>query len=212
MIWLDAHQFRPTLAAMMSHRSIHAPYWRGALLALATLAVSAACNKAIMDMPKPPDPEEISPFDPNKLELFYQLSPEQTESLLKNNRDITIIDLRAPEDFSAAHIAGAINMPFPSDAFEPEAMKLDPGAKILIYGYLGLFVVNEKVAMDAVKILRTANYRNVYWLSDGYPAWIAAGKPVVDLTGKVVESPPQGPMPEEIAEPTSPGGAPIMVK
>jgi rhodanese-related sulfurtransferase len=160
------------------------------------------------NMPKPPDPDKIAPFNVDKLELFYQLSAEQTESLLKNNRDITIIDLRAPEHFAAAHIAGAVNIPFPSATFETEAKKLDPGAKILIYGYLGMYVINDLVAMDAVKMLRIADYRNLYWLADGYPAWIEAGKPVVDMAGNVVESPPLGPMPEEIPDPNSPGGDP----
>jgi rhodanese-related sulfurtransferase len=197
---------------MMWKRIFFARGTCGAALAVVCSGFSGGCDQTVQSMPKPPDPDQMAPFSADTLELFYQLSPAQTESLLKNNRDITIIDLRAPEHFAAAHIARAINIPFPSDTFEAEAKKLDPGAKILIYGYLGMYAIDEKVAMDAVKMLRIADYRNLYWLADGYPAWIAAGKPVVDLAGNIVESPPQGPMPEEIADPTTPGGAPKMVK
>ncbi|MCB1089011.1 MAG: rhodanese-like domain-containing protein, partial [Verrucomicrobiae bacterium] len=142
-------------------------------------------------------------FDPEKLELFYQLSPDQAENLIKNNRDVVIIDLRAPEDFAPAHLAGAINIPWPTDTYEAAAKKFDPGAKILICGYLSSYAIEEKGAMEAVKILRDADYRNLYWLTDGYPAWIQAGKPVVDMEGKVVENPPLGPMPEETEDPAA---------
>lgn len=139
--------------------------------------------------------KEFPPFDPNRLELFYELTVDNTLSLLKNNHDIIIVDFRAPEHFLAAHIAGAINIPFPAPDFEAKVKSLDPGAKILIYGYSPEFLIDDQDAMDGIWILRRADYRNLYWMRDGYPGWIQSGNPVVDSDGKVVESPPLGPMP-----------------
>lgn len=177
-------------------------------LAVSISLFCGGCNKALEHIPDAPDPDEIEPFDPNKLELFFQLSVEQAASMLKNNRDAVIVDIRRPEHFAAAHLAGALNYPAPSETFDQDIMALDPGAKILIYGYSGDYAIDEYYSIDAVNILRMADYRNIYWMPDGYPGWIEAGMPVVDSEGKTVADPPLGPMPEVLPDPAAAPAAP----
>jgi rhodanese-related sulfurtransferase len=189
----------------MSARRFPFPIIFSGLLAIPAL-FCVQCRQPDVVVPPPPDPEEIEPFDPAKLRLFYELTIDQAESFLKNNGDIIVIDIRAPEHFAAAHIAGARNIPAPSDAYESTVRTLDPGAKILIYGYSSDFMIDEFNAMDAVNVLRKADYRNLYWMTQGYPAWIQSKKPVVDAQGKPVADPPLGPMPEP--KPEEAGKAP----
>lgn len=191
----------------MSTRRSSFPFVISALLVAPALLL-VQCRKAEVAVPPPPDPEEIEPFDPAKLRLFYELTIDQAESFIKNNADTVIIDLRAPEHFAAAHIAGARNIPAPSDAYENAVLTLDPGAKILIYGYSTDYLIDESNAMDAVNVLRKADYRNIYWMTHGYPAWIQAKKPVIDAQGKPVANPPLGPMPEPKPEDAVSGKAP----
>lgn len=179
----------------MSARRFPFPTLVSGLLAVPAL-FCVQCRQSEVVVPPPPDPEEIEPFDPAKLRLFYDLTIDQAESFLKNNGDIVIIDIRASEHFAAAHIAGARNIPAPSDAYESTVLTLDPGAKILIYGYSPDYRIGESDSMDAVNVLRKANYRNIYYMTDGYPAWIAAKKAVVNAQGQPVADPPIGPMPE----------------
>lgn len=140
--------------------------------------------------------ETIPPFDPEKLELFYELTVDQAESLIKNARDIVIVDIRQPDHFAAAHLAGARSLPFPSRSFQKELESLGPHTKILIYGYSRDYMLEEKNAMDAINVLRALDFRTIYFLTDGYPGWIESKKPVVDLEGRLVAEPPKGPMPE----------------
>lgn len=173
------------------------------LILFVALLAGAGCDHSHSAIKQ--NAKDIAPFDPNHLELFYELTVDNTVSLLKNNRDIVIVDFRAPEHFSVAHIAGAINIPFPAPDFEAKVKALDPGAKILIYGYSPDLLIGELNTMDGIWILRRADYRNLYWMRDGYPGWIQAGLTVVNSDGQTVENPPLGPMP--VVLPTTEGAS-----
>lgn len=54
---------------------------------------------------------------PKKAKKFFEAKmnfttgPVELNQMIKDNEDINIIDVRAPEDFAQGHIPGAINLP-----------------------------------------------------------------------------------------------------
>jgi len=43
--------------------------------------------------------------------MNFTTGPVELNQMVKDNEDINIIDVRAPEDFAQGHIPGAINLP-----------------------------------------------------------------------------------------------------
>ena len=144
-------------------------------------------------------------YDPDTLRLYFDLSEEHAETLIANNRQLVIIDIRAPEHYAAAHIANAINVPFHrAPDFLEKMRQFNRGTKLLIYGYSPDYLIDEQNSHDAIRLLRQDLFRDLYFLTAGYAAWIQAGKPVVDAQGQVVAEPPLGPMPEPLPETVPP--------
>ncbi|HEY9444463.1 MAG TPA: metalloregulator ArsR/SmtB family transcription factor [Gemmatimonadales bacterium] len=86
--------------------------------------------------------------------------------------DVTLLDVRPADEFTAGHIAGAISIPV--DQLTARAATLPRGKKIVAY-CRGPYCV---MAVDAVQLLRRRGYR-ARRLTDGVPGWRARGYPVV---------------------------------
>lgn len=188
----------------MSRKPASAPI--AALFGLTAFAlIGSGCGgPAETDAAAPVRPTGIA-YDPNTLRLYFDLSEEHAETLIANSRELVIIDIRDPEHYAAAHIANAINVPFyRSTDFLEKMQQFDRGTKLLIYGYSPDYLVDEQNSHDAIRLLRQDLYRDLYFLTAGYAAWIQAGKPVVDAQGQPVAEPPLGPMPEPVPETAAP--------
>ena len=86
------------------------------------------------------------------------------------------IDPRVKEAFEAAHIAGAVSMPFGSGMFEDKARETLDGRKpILVYGD----GFQDILADAASKRLIQLGYQDVYTLRGGIQQWEADGYEVV---------------------------------
>lgn len=87
------------------------------------------------------------------------------------NGDVEVLDVRPPDEFGMAHIAGAINIPL--TALKRKLAALDPNKEIVAY-CRGPWCV---LSFEAVALLRAKGYR-VRRLEDGLPEWKAASLPV----------------------------------
>ena len=117
---------------------------------------------------------------------FERLTLEQADSLIKNNRDLLILDMRAPETYAAAHLRGAVNLPSSSDQLNAYLEPLDRKTKVFGYGDL------NPETFNGILRVREMGFLDVFWLSFGYSSWVDAGKPVYDAEEK--------PVPKETAE------------
>ncbi|UCE88640.1 MAG: metalloregulator ArsR/SmtB family transcription factor [Pseudomonadota bacterium] len=101
------------------------------------------------------------------------LEPIPRTELLSRVREglVTVIDVRPPEEYSAGHLPGALNIPLAE--LERELGQLDSDQEIVAY-CRGPHCV---LAFDAVARLR-AQGLNARRLEDGYPEWRTAGLPV----------------------------------
>lgn len=64
---------------------------------------------------------------------FESLSPQEASALLKNNKNITLLDVRTPEEFAQEHIKGAMLIPVQILNSNLSKLSKDKGKKILVY-------------------------------------------------------------------------------
>lgn len=161
------------------------PFLGGLATAALTLMLGA-CNPALEAIPDAPDPEEIPPSDPYRIALSYSLNADQTENLLKNNRELHVFDLRNAEAYAAGRLPRAISLPWPSEGYNATIEALDRKEKVLAYGDM------TSDQYGGFLRLRELGFLDTYWLAYGFPAWVDGGKGVVDGEGN--------PVPREVAE------------
>lgn len=98
------------------------------------------------------------------------LTPQQVKAAL-DAREILLIDVREPDEFTAEKIAGALNVPL--STFNPSALP-DAAGKTIVLQCAG----GKRSAM-AVDNCRKAAQAIETHLAGGLAAWKAAGLPTV---------------------------------
>jgi rhodanese-related sulfurtransferase len=145
--------------------------------ALAPL-LSVSCNPSAKLIPEAPAADEIEPFDPRKMQLFYTLNIVQSISLLKNHPNTVIIDVRTPEEFAEGHLTNALNFDVEFEGFRQEVETLDRGSKILVCGS-GKNTKAIRTADGALSRMKTMGFRDVNRMTGGFEGWLEAGQPFV---------------------------------
>lgn len=93
------------------------------------------------------------------------VTAEEAYQLIKDNKDILVIDVRTPQEYKSGHIAGAKNIPvneISSRIGELEKYKEKP---ILVHCASG------SRSPKAVNILQKNDFKNVYHLNRGLLQW-----------------------------------------
>jgi rhodanese-related sulfurtransferase/DNA-binding transcriptional ArsR family regulator len=91
------------------------------------------------------------------------------------NGEVTILDVRPPEEFAAGHIPGALSVPLPELAKRLSEL---PRRREVVAYCRGPYCV---LAVEAVKLLRRKGFKAVR-LEDGVLDWAALGLPVESKT------------------------------
>lgn len=101
------------------------------------------------------------------------LEPVSRAELLERaaRGDVTIVDVRPPEEFAAGHLPGALNVPLAE--LEARRGKLPRGREVVAY-CRGPYCV---LAFEAVARLRAGGHA-ARRLEGGFPEWKSAGLPV----------------------------------
>ncbi len=86
--------------------------------------------------------------------------------------DLVILDIRTPEEFAAGHLAGAINVDYYASDFEAQLGELDTSVPYVMYCNSGNRSSNALPLMDSI------GFEEVYELDGGIQAWYSAGHPV----------------------------------
>lgn len=92
---------------------------------------------------------------------------------LLERSDVTVLDLRTPEEFAVAHLAGARLVNYNSPDFARELARLDRSRTYLIHCASG------RRSTAALKTFRELGFQRVIHLDGGLRAWQGAGLPVV---------------------------------
>jgi len=67
---------------------------------------------------------------------FESISPKQAYDLLKNDTNITLLDVRTSDEFSKEHIEGSILIPV--QELSENLVKLDKEKKVIVYCHSGM--------------------------------------------------------------------------
>ncbi|WP_298282231.1 rhodanese-like domain-containing protein, partial [Acidocella sp.] len=84
--------------------------------------------------------------------------------ILAARGDFTLIDIRAPDEFAAGHIKGAVNLTVPQLLSPDEVVKLRRMPQVILYG------TNSAAAAQAAVLLRLSGVAAMA-LSGGVQAW-----------------------------------------
>ncbi|MCP4309008.1 MAG: rhodanese-like domain-containing protein [bacterium] len=86
--------------------------------------------------------------------------------------DMLVLDIRTPEEFAGGHLTGAINVDYYADDFEAQLRHLDLEVPYVMYCNSGNRSSNALPVMDSI------GFTEVYELDGGIQAWYSAGLPV----------------------------------
>jgi rhodanese-related sulfurtransferase len=109
-------------------------------------------------------------------QIFKDISVQEALELIEKNKtnpDFKILDVRTPEEFKAGHIENAVNLDFYSVSFKEELDKLDKENSYFIYCRTG------NRSGQAMTIMESLSFKEVYNLSGGISDWITSGIPIV---------------------------------
>lgn len=100
------------------------------------------------------------------------ISPQDVRKQQETNPAPLLIDVRAPEEFAAGHVAGAVHIP----AGElPDRLQEIPQDRLAV-PYCNMAHRGSSRSEGAAALLRESGY-DAQALEGGYPAWEAAGYP-----------------------------------
>jgi phage shock protein E len=102
----------------------------------------------------------------------YGLVTPQQAAELATDSDITVIDVRTPEEFAEGHIEGAMMIDFSAPDFADRVAELDPEQEYLVYCRSG------NRSGQAVAIMRKLGFDRVFDMEGGTVAYAAAGLPL----------------------------------
>lgn len=86
--------------------------------------------------------------------------------------NITVLDVRTPEEYAQGHIPGAKLMDFHGENFAEELKALDPKANYVVYCASG------NRSNKAAQMMQSENFQNVSNVLGGFQAWQSQGLPV----------------------------------
>lgn len=114
------------------------------------------------------------------LEKRGEMEPVDRDVLVSRIRsgEVTLLDVRPPEEFEAGHIPGAVSVPLAD--LEARLAELPHDREVVAY-CRGPYCV---LAVQAVEVLRAKGFRAIR-MEEGVPDWRARGLPVEVATKEV---------------------------
>jgi rhodanese-related sulfurtransferase len=100
------------------------------------------------------------------------LNPKQFSDKLATTKNITLLDVRTPGEFSEGHIKSAVNADWNGGGFESIVSGYDKSKNYFLYCRSG-----HRSGL-AAEWMRTHGFKNVFELNGGISAWQSASLPV----------------------------------
>lgn len=93
-------------------------------------------------------------------------------ALIKENKDVIVLDIRTPKEYAGGHIAGAKNIDFYADDFGKQLAQLDKSKTYLVHCASG------GRSTKSLEQFQALHFKSVIHLDGGFKAWEKAGNPV----------------------------------
>jgi rhodanese-related sulfurtransferase len=95
------------------------------------------------------------------------LPPAEFKQQLSAATNAYLLDVRTPDEYSAGHIEGAININYNAPDFKAQIEKLDKSRPVFLYCAIG------GRSSKASKLLNEAGFKRIVDLKGGYNGWKA---------------------------------------
>jgi rhodanese-related sulfurtransferase len=102
-----------------------------------------------------------------------KLSPDDFEKLIKTDKTVQLVDVRAPQEVANGQIEKAVNINIADADFQAKMSQLDKTKPVAVY--CGAGVRSGKAAA----MLKTLGFTKIYDLQGGMGAWKGQNKAVV---------------------------------
>ena len=112
-----------------------------------------------------------APAEP-KEQAVKALTPDEAEKLINQRKDIIVLDVRLPEEYTEGHIPGAKNLSFIDLDFK-ERLKEFEGKPVIVHCAAGVR------STKAINVMKFRNFPELYHLETGIKGWKEAGKELV---------------------------------
>ncbi len=118
------------------------------------------------------------------------LDAAQALELLSAEKDVIVLDVRTPQEYSTGHIEGAVNINIADDAFEEKISQLDKGKSYLLHCAAGLPIGRSR---RAETLMTKLGFKQLYHLDGGFIAWQQSGNPFQSKEDEAKDHPPMAP-------------------
>jgi len=92
------------------------------------------------------------------------ISAEEAKTLMLENPEIEILDVRTPAEYGAGHLKKSENVDFLGSEFLKNIENLDPNKTYLVYCAMG------GRSSQAAQLMQKQGFNNVYNSKEGFPA------------------------------------------
>ncbi len=100
------------------------------------------------------------------------VSADDFQKKMSSLKDVQLVDVRTPEEYSEGHIKNSLNFNVQGSSFEAEVAKLDKKRPVMVYCRSG------GRSASAQRMLIDMGFAEVINLDGGIRGWQSAGKPV----------------------------------
>ena len=105
--------------------------------------------------------------------IVRDVSAAEAATLLKENSEIGIVDVRTGFEFNRGHLEGAVNLNYYSRKFKSQLEELDKNKTWLVHCRSGVR------SSKTLPLMEAAGFNSVIHLTDGIIDWVNADLPVV---------------------------------
>lgn len=98
------------------------------------------------------------------------VSSREIKSLMEKNKDIYLLDVRTPQEYSQGKLAGSVLIPI--GEFERRVREVPKNKTIVVYCAVG------SRSKPVASFLSQQGYKDVYHMTDGIVGWYRNGFPI----------------------------------
>ena len=103
---------------------------------------------------------------------YISVKVAEAYDLMKENRDVYILDVRMRNEYRKEHLRNAKNIPLGD--VDKHLSKIPRNSEVLVY------CRNGARSVRAIRRLEVAGYTNLYHMHEGYRGWKKAGHPTTE--------------------------------
>jgi rhodanese-related sulfurtransferase len=104
--------------------------------------------------------------------IFEKIDEQIFNKDITTKKDIQLIDVRTPAEYTQGHIAGALNYNISGADFDQQLATLDPNKPVYVYCAVG------GRSGRAADYLKSKGFTAIYDLKGGMGEWSKAGLPI----------------------------------